>query len=49
MVEEKQIEEVLASAVPLQEKTDRLVELANDNGGRDNITIIIIEPFSDEV
>ena len=49
MVEEKQIEEVLASAVSLQEKTDRLVELANDNGGRDNITIIIIEPFSDEV
>lgn len=49
MVEEKQIEEVLASAVPLQEKADCLVELANDNGGRDNITIIIIEPFSDEV
>lgn len=49
MVEEKQIEEVLASAVSLQEKANRLVELANDNGGRDNITIIIIEPFSDEV
>lgn len=49
MVEEKQIEEVLASAVSLHEKANRLVELANDNGGRDNITIIIIEPFSDEV
>ena len=49
MVEEKQIEEVLASGVSLQEKANRLVELANDNGGRDNITIIIIEPFSDEV
>ena len=49
MVEEEQIEEVLASAVSLQEKTNRLVELANDNGGKDNITVIIIEPFSDEV
>ena len=28
---------------------ERLIELANKNGGKDNITVIIIEPNSDEV
>ena len=31
------------------ERAQRLVQAANDHGGRDNIAVIIMEPFSDEV
>ena len=30
------------------EKTQRLIDAANENGGKDNITVVLIEPFSDE-
>ena len=49
MVDDSRILEVLNSFGELTEKTELLVELANQNGGRDNITVIIIEPNSDEV
>ena len=31
------------------EKAEKLINTANENGGKDNITVVIIEPFSDEV
>ena len=33
----------------IAERVVKLVERANDNGGKDNITVIMIEPFSGEV
>lgn len=49
MVEDSAILEILHESLTLTEKTEKLVELANKNGGRDNITVIIIEPNIDEV
>ena len=31
------------------EKAQKLVIAANNNGGKDNIAVILIEPFADEV
>ena len=31
-----------------EEKAKKLVEMANDNGGSDNISVIIIDPFAFE-
>ena len=30
-------------------KAEALVAAANQNGGKDNITVVLIEPFADEV
>ena len=49
MVEESEIEEVLAGSGQVADKVAKLVDLANDHGGKDNITVIVIEPFSEEV
>lgn len=49
MVEDSMILQVLHGEGTLTDKTERLVELANKNGGKDNITVTIIEPNSDEV
>lgn len=46
MVEETAIEEVLADPTPLSQKAGSLVDMANDAGGKDNITVIIIQPIS---
>ena len=37
--------------VQIQEgnKAQRLIDMANANGGKDNITVIIVEPFTNEV
>ena len=49
MVEDSVILQILHGAGSLSEKAERLIELANKNVGKDNITVIIIEPNSDEV
>lgn len=49
MVEDCEIRSIIMSQRDIVEKAQRLVETANQNGGRDNITVIVIEPFSDEV
>lgn len=43
MVEDEVIEEVLKGSAGIEEKADRLLEYANENGGKDNIAIVIIE------
>ena len=49
MVEDSVILQILHGAGSLSDKAERLIELANKNGGKDNITVIIIEPNSAEV
>ncbi len=41
MVAEKEIQNVLASNLDVEEKAKKLVETANENGGHDNITVLI--------
>ena len=43
MVEDKPIQEVLLTEELLTDKAARLVDLANAAGGRDNVTVALIE------
>jgi protein phosphatase len=50
MVEDKKMEEIiLDTGVDLETKGETLVQEANRNGGKDNIAIVLIEPFTNEV
>lgn len=49
MIEDNEIRNIVNSQRDIAEKVEKLVFAANDNGGYDNITAIVIEPFSDEV
>ncbi|WP_230397775.1 Stp1/IreP family PP2C-type Ser/Thr phosphatase [Novisyntrophococcus fermenticellae] len=44
-------DEEIYEAIQIQEgnKAQRLIDMANANGGKDNITVIIVEPFTNEV
>lgn len=43
MLEDDQIEAILATETPLSLKTERLIAAANQSGGKDNITVVLIE------
>ena len=43
MVDDGEIEQVLSSGLPIEEKTRQLIGRANENGGKDNIAVVIIE------
>jgi serine/threonine protein phosphatase PrpC len=45
MVEDGRIREILMKTLTPDEKTRELVNEANRNGGKDNITVILIDPF----
>ena len=49
MVPDEEIHDILASGRDIEEGTRMLVDRANENGGKDNITAVVIEPFTDEV
>ena len=50
MVDDRKIEEIiLTPEATLEEKGKMLVQEANRNGGKDNIAVILIEPFASEV
>jgi PPM family protein phosphatase len=46
MLEDHQIHEILKSQASIARKAEQLIEAANSNGGRDNIAVILIEPFA---
>lgn len=46
MIEDEQIRRIMCSQRDLAESVQRLIETANQNGGKDNISVVIIEPFS---
>jgi len=45
MVEDDEIKRIILSQRDIVEKTQTLIETANKNGGTDNITALLIEPF----
>lgn len=49
MVDDENIKFIVDRQRDVVEITESLVRAANENGGKDNIAIIIIEPFADEV
>ena len=50
MVEDSQLREIISdTSTDLDEKGRILIREANRNGGKDNIAIVLIEPFADEV
>ena len=49
MVRDEEIFRIMNGEETLEEKAEILVRTANANGGRDNITVMIIRPFLDEV
>ncbi|MDE7061821.1 MAG: Stp1/IreP family PP2C-type Ser/Thr phosphatase [Lachnospiraceae bacterium] len=49
MVEDMDIRGIMLSQRDVAEQVEHLVSAANDNGGRDNITVVVIQPFTDEV
>ena len=46
MLEDEEIRMLLSGARDIVEKAQELVKAANENGGKDNISVILIEPFS---
>lgn len=49
MMEDEMIMKIMKKPADLGAKAEELVETANRNGGKDNIAVLIIEPFSGEV
>ena len=49
MVEDEEIHRIVMGARDVVEAVERLIERANSNGGRDNIGVVVLEPFADEV
>lgn len=46
MLEDEEIREILRKSSDLESKAGELVKTANNNGGKDNIAVILIEPFA---
>ena len=46
MLEDEAIREILRQEKDLEAKAGELVKAANNNGGKDNIAVILIEPFA---
>ena len=49
LVYDETICRILKNGSSLRDRVEELVETANLNGGRDNISVIVIEPLADEV
>lgn len=47
-VEDEEIKDYINSANSLQEGAERLIKLANERGGRDNITVVVLEKESND-
>ena len=50
MVEDSKLEEIILDQTEeLPKKGEKLLKEANQNGGKDNIAVILVEPFTNEV
>lgn len=48
MIEDEEILRIVKSSRDIVEAVERLIERANENGGQDNIGVILAEPFAGE-
>lgn len=48
MLEDEKIGKILYQKNDLRNRAEELIQAANDNGGRDNIAVVIIDPFAEE-
>ena len=44
MLEDVEMEEIVGSDLELEEKAEKLITVANDNGGKDNIAVVLVDP-----
>ena len=49
MIEDEEMFRIVKSSRDIVEAVERLVERANENGGNDNIGVVLAEPFAGEV
>ena len=49
MLEDEEMRMIIKRQRDIVEMAEELVKAANENGGKDNISVILIEPFADEV
>lgn len=49
MIDDEDIWQIVKKQKTPEQKAQKLVEIANNNGGKDNIAVIIIEPYVSEV
>jgi protein phosphatase len=49
MVTDPEIASILSTVEPAQAAADRLIQVANDNGGMDNVTVIVIRALPEAV
>ncbi len=49
MIEDEDIRMVVRAQRDVVQIVEELIKVANHNGGKDNIAVIIVEPFADEV
>ena len=43
MVDDGEIEQILSLNLPIEDKAKRLIDMANESGGADNIAVVIVE------
>lgn len=49
MIEDEEIRMIMQGQRDIVEKAESLIKAANNNGGKDNIAVVLVEPFADEV
>lgn len=49
MMDDETIRRIVRGGGSLKDRVEELVRVANQNGGKDNISVIVIEPSTDEV
>ena len=45
MLRDDEIHQIIESSADISEAGEKLIEAANENGGRDNIAVVLVEPF----
>lgn len=48
MLEDQEIHQITKERISIEEKAKKLIEAANDHGGKDNIAVILIDVFAKE-